>query len=74
MKPIRPILRLIERAILKWAQRELCPSHPVVPKIVRRLADDRAESPMDPADSLVTGACILAALVFFGLVALGVVN
>ena len=74
MKPIRPILRLIERAILLWAQRELNPTHPVVPKIVRRLADDRAESPMDPADSLVTGACILAAMALLVLVALGVVK
>ena len=72
---LHPVPTLWERAILRWALRELHPTHPVVPDIVCRLhASEHTESPMDPADSIVTGASVIAALFFFGLVAMGVVK
>lgn len=72
MKYLRPLGRLWEQFILTWARREMHPLHPVMPKIVRRLRDwERAPSPLDPADSLVTGACIVASIVFLLFVAMG---
>lgn len=72
LKHLRPIHHLWEQFILSWAQRELHPMHPVVPTIVRRLRDwERAPSPLDPADSLVTGACILAAIALLAFMLLG---
>jgi hypothetical protein len=60
---LRPLDWHWERTILEAGLKNLHPMHPAVPKIVRRLADqDRAPSPIDPADSIVTGACILASL------------
>lgn len=62
MTSLRPVLHLIEEATLRYALRKLKPTHPVVPKIVLRLNDRNQPSPLDPADSIVTGFCILAAL------------
>lgn len=43
-----------------------------MPKIVRRLQDwERSPSPLDPADSLVTGSCILAAIALLAFMLLG---
>lgn len=63
IRALRPLHHAWERLILRWALRELHPASRVVPPIVRRLADqDRAPSPLDPADSTVVGACIVASL------------
>lgn len=62
MTSLRPVLHLIEEATLRWALRQLKPTHPVVPKIVLRLNDRNQPSPLDPADSIVTGASILGML------------
>lgn len=73
MTSLRPVLHLIEEATLRWALRQLDPTHPVVPKIVLRLNDRNQPSPLDPADSIVTGFCIVATLamgaisLFYGL-------
>ena len=65
---IRPLSRMWEVLILKWALRELPPTHSAVPQIVRRLNDrERTPPPMDPADSIVTGACLIAALALLGM-------
>lgn len=72
MRALRPLTRLYERAILCWALRELHPTHCAVPRIVRRLGDsERAPSPLDPADTITTGACILAALALLGMALAG---
>lgn len=69
---LRPITHVWERFILTRALKALCPTHPAVPKIVRRLADqERAPSPLHPHDSIVTGASIIASLVLLGMVAAG---
>ena len=61
--PLRPLHRVWEELILKWAIAELPPMHPAHSEIALRLADfEHAESPMDPADSIVTGACFLGVL------------
>lgn len=71
-RSVRPVTTLIERGLLKWALRELKPTHKAVPKIVRRLADAKnAPSPLDPADSIVTGACIAASLALLAMVLAG---
>lgn len=72
LKHLHPLNRMWEQFILRWARRELKPTHPVVPAIVRRLRDaERSPSPLDPADSLVTGACVVVAMLFLLFVALG---
>lgn len=71
IRALYPITRGIERCLLLWALRELHPSHPAVPAITVRLADDSAPSPMDPADSIVTGACIVAALALLAMSVMG---
>ena len=70
--PLRPLNRVWEELILKWAIKELPPMHPAHSKIALRLADwEHAESPMDPADSIVNGACFLAMLFLGGMAWLG---
>lgn len=72
LKHLRPLHRLWEQFILRWARRELPPLHPIMPAIVRRLQDqEHAPSPLDPADSLVTGASILATLALLVFMLLG---
>jgi hypothetical protein len=66
--------RLYEQTVLAAALRQLQarnPMHPAVPKIVNRLADQRAPSPMHPADGIVTGAAILGSLLLLALGVLG---
>jgi hypothetical protein len=71
-RSLSPLSMLWERFILSAALRQLEPTHPAVPLIVRRLADqENAPSPMDPADSVVTGACVLAAMFLGGMALLG---
>jgi hypothetical protein len=66
-----PLLQLCERSVLTAALAQLNPTHPAVPEIVRRLHDDSAPTPLDPADSIVTGACLLAGVFLIVMVALG---
>ena len=70
--PLRPLHRVWEELILKWAIAELPPMHPAHSEIALRLADwEHAESPMDPADSIVVGFCLLAILFLGGMAWLG---
>jgi hypothetical protein len=71
-RSLSPLSLLWERFILSAALRNLEPTHPAVPLIVRRLADqEHAPSPLDPADGIVTGACVLAAMFLLGMALLG---
>lgn len=75
MKSLSALHRAWESFILDRALRQLCPTHPIVPKIVRRLADKKhAPSPLHPHDSIVTGASIVGALMLLGLSLAGVVR
>lgn len=72
MRALQPLALAWEQVILSWARRELHPLHPAMPTIVHRLRDrERAPSPLDPADSIVTGACILAALALLAFTLVG---
>lgn len=69
---LRPLRQLWERSILLWASKVLHPMHPEMPRIVLWLNDsDNAPSPLDPADSLVTAACVIACVFLLIMVALG---
>jgi hypothetical protein len=71
-RSLSPLSMLWERFILSAALRQMNPTNPWVPKIVRRLADqEHAPSPLDPADGIVTGACVLAAMFLGGMALLG---
>lgn len=60
---MKPLHRLWEEFLLRWARRELPPTHPMLPRILARLSDwQHAPSPLDPADTPVVGACILAVI------------
>jgi hypothetical protein len=68
------LAHLYEQTVLAAALRQLQkrdPMHPHLPKIVNRLADQRAPSPMHPADGIVTGACVLGTLLLLALAVLG---
>jgi hypothetical protein len=74
MNALTPLARLYEQTVLAAALRQLQkrdPMHPHLPKIVNRLADQRAPSPMHPADGIVTGASIIGSLLLLALNVLG---
>jgi hypothetical protein len=71
-RSLSPLATLWERFILSAALRNLEPTHPAVPLIVRRLADqENAPSPLDPADGVVVGASFLAVMFLGGMALLG---